>query len=79
VKTAISIPDDVFRQAEAVARRSGVSRSQLVSDALREYLARHAPDEVRESFDRVLADVGEGEDDRFRRVAARRRLKRSTW
>ncbi len=42
MKTAISIPDDVFKVAERLARRTKKSRSQLFSDAVREYVARHA-------------------------------------
>jgi metal-responsive CopG/Arc/MetJ family transcriptional regulator len=36
MKTAVSIPDDLFEQAEELARRSKKSRSQLFADALRE-------------------------------------------
>lgn len=35
VKTAVSIPDEVFEQAERLARERNVSRSQLYADALR--------------------------------------------
>ena len=45
MKTAISIPDDVFERAERLARHTKKSRSQLFSEAVREYVARHAPDE----------------------------------
>jgi len=44
MKTAVSIPDDVFEKAERHARRMGKSRSQLYNHALAEYVARHAPD-----------------------------------
>ena len=42
MKTAISIPDDVFEVAERLARRTKKSRSRLFSDAIGEYVARHA-------------------------------------
>ena len=45
MKTAVSVPDEVFQRAERLAKRMKVSRSELYSRALREYLARHAPDE----------------------------------
>ena len=41
VKTAISIPDELFRELEACSRRLHVSRSRLFATAAREYLARH--------------------------------------
>ena len=78
MKTAVSIPDDVFRQAESLARHSRKSRSQLYSDALKEYVTRHAPDEVTEGMDRVIGELGQPEDT-FVTAAARRILKRTEW
>lgn len=54
MKTAISLPDAVFRAAERQAKRSGKSRSQLYAEALAEYLSRHAPDEVTAAMNRVV-------------------------
>jgi metal-responsive CopG/Arc/MetJ family transcriptional regulator len=78
MKTAVSIPDQVFEQAERLARRTRTSRSHVFSSALREYVARHSPDEVTEAMDRVCADVG-AEDDPFVAQAARRVLEHSEW
>ncbi|MEJ2007092.1 MAG: ribbon-helix-helix protein, CopG family [Acidobacteriota bacterium] len=78
MKTAISIPDEVFEGAERLARRTRKSRSQLFSDALKEYLERHAPDEITEAMNRVCAEVGETRD-AFVSSAARRILRRSEW
>ena len=78
MKTAISIPDEVYEGAERLARRTKKSRSRLFSDALKEYLARHAPDEVTEAMNRACAEAG-GAKDAFVSSAARRILKRSQW
>lgn len=78
MKTAVSIPDDVFEEADRLARRTQKSRSRLFTDALREYVARHAPDEVTEAMNRVVDDVGEPSDP-FVAAAARRILKRTQW
>jgi metal-responsive CopG/Arc/MetJ family transcriptional regulator len=78
MKTAVSIPDEVFRGAERLARRTKRSRSQLFSDALKEYLARHASDEVTEAMDQVCADIATPTDE-FVSSAARRILKQSEW
>jgi len=59
MKTAISIPDELFDQAEKLARRVGKTRSGLYSTAVREYLERHAPDELAAAMDRVCEVVGE--------------------
>ena len=48
MKTAVSIPDEVFEQVEKLAKRTKKSRSRLFTDALREYVARHSPDEITE-------------------------------
>jgi hypothetical protein len=50
----------------------------LFSNALREYVARHAPDHVTEAMNRVCAEVGDGRD-AFVGAAARRALERSEW
>ena len=78
VKTAVSIPDDVFEKAERHARRMGKSRSQLYNHALAEYVARHAPDQVTEAMGRVCARVGQPADS-FLSTASRRILERSDW
>jgi metal-responsive CopG/Arc/MetJ family transcriptional regulator len=78
MKTAISIPNDLFDGAERLARRTRKSRSRLFSDALREYLARHAPDKVTESMDQALEEIGE-EKDEFVSAVARRRLECTEW
>jgi metal-responsive CopG/Arc/MetJ family transcriptional regulator len=78
MKTAVSLPDDVFREAERQARRARKSRSQLYAEALSEYLARHAPDEVTDAMNRVLDQVKQPTDP-FVSAAARRILERSEW
>lgn len=78
MKTAISVPDDVFDSAERLARRERRSRSEIYSTALREYVARHSPDEVTDALDRVMADVGTSRDP-FVARAAERILEHSEW
>jgi metal-responsive CopG/Arc/MetJ family transcriptional regulator len=78
MKTAVSIPDEVFEQAEALAHRAKRSRSELYARALSEYVARHAPDRVTEAMNRVLEEVDEPRD-KFMFRAARRTLERIEW
>jgi metal-responsive CopG/Arc/MetJ family transcriptional regulator len=78
MKTAISIPDEIFEAAERLARRMKKSRSQLFSDAVREYVARHAPEEVTEAMDRVCSEVQDSKD-KFVSSATRRVLEHSEW
>lgn len=78
MKTAISIPDDIFEQAERLIRRAGRSRSEIYSQAIREYVARHSPDEVTEAMNRVCDTVGDP-GDVFVTEVVRRTLKRVEW
>ena len=78
MKTAISLPDAVFRAAERQAKRSQKSRSQLYADALAEYLSRHAPEEVTDAMNRVVDQLDEPRDP-FVLAAARSVLERVEW
>lgn len=78
MKTAISIPDDVFEKAEHLARRMKKSRSQLFSNAVEEYVDRHAPDRVTEAMDKVCAEIGT-ESNPFVSAASRHVLENSQW
>lgn len=55
MKTAVSVPDEVFAQADRVARDRGWSRSQLYTRALEEFLAAQGDDPVTVALD-ALAD-----------------------
>ena len=59
MKTAISIPDPLFNAAESLARRMGVSRSELYQIAVREYVARQRYSIVTETLDEVYGSGGE--------------------
>lgn len=78
MKTAISLPDDVFRDGERLARRLKTSRSRLYADAVREYVARHDPEEVTESYNRI-ADAEPDPADAAWLAASARRLTRVEW
>ena len=55
VKTAVSLPDDLFRLAEAAARRLRVSRSELYANAITEYLNRRQDRAITERLNEVYA------------------------
>jgi hypothetical protein len=73
MKTAISIPDEVFADAERVAKRLGVSRSELFTRAMREFLGVRRGQAVTASYDEAFANA-EDEFREFRNQAARRVL-----
>jgi len=78
MKTAVSIPDEVFEKVERLARREKRSRSEVFSAALREYVARHNPDEITDAINRVCDQVGDQRDE-FVAAAARRVLEKTEW
>jgi predicted transcriptional regulator len=78
MKTAISIPDEVFQAAERLAAALRQSRSQLYSRAVREYVARHSEDSVTAALDAVCAvEFDSGLD--FVRAASTRTLDHNEW
>jgi predicted transcriptional regulator len=78
MKTAISLPDGIFREAERLARRLKKSRSQLYQEAVAEYVARHEPEAITEAMNDLAAKV-DTRLDPFSSRAAGRVLERSEW
>ena len=76
MKTVVSIPGDVFAKAERFARHAKRSRSEVFSAALKEYIARHSPDEVTAAINQALESIGDQEDE-FVSAAARRILEKT--
>jgi predicted transcriptional regulator len=78
MKTAISLPDDLFASADDLARRLDKSRSQLYSEAVAEYLVRHEPETVTERLNAVHDELADGED-RFAQAGAQAILDTVEW
>ena len=71
VKTAISIPDDVFARADALARRLSISRSELYATAVAEYVAKHKDEDVTARLNEVYGELPGRVDPALRRLQAR--------
>ncbi len=56
VKTAVSIPDKIFRSADSLARRLGMSRSKLYATALADFLSRWQGQQVKERLDAIYGE-----------------------
>ena len=63
MKTAISIPDPIFQAAENMAKRLGMSRSELFSVAMSEYIDVHKYQDVTESLNKVYSQSEERLDE----------------
>jgi predicted transcriptional regulator len=78
MKTAISIADAVYADAERLARRVKKSRSQLYTEAIAEYVARHDPEAVTEAMNRACERLDTRVDPAVA-ASARRVLRRTEW
>lgn len=78
MKTAISLPDDLFDEADALAERLGVSRSELYATAVAEYLAKHRDEDVTARLNEVYAKELSGLSPQLRSAQARS-LSSSEW
>ena len=58
MKTAIAIPDALFKEAEAAAKDLGFSRSKLIQTALEEFLQRRRDDKITKSINRYIEKYG---------------------
>jgi metal-responsive CopG/Arc/MetJ family transcriptional regulator len=78
MKTAISIPDDLFDRVEEFARDSGKSRSQVYREALAEYLLRRDTRGLTQAMDEALAEIDETSNE-WLAEAGREVLEQSEW
>jgi len=78
MKTAISIPDKVFAEAERLSRRLKKSRSQVYTEAVTEYIARRDPEAVTEAMNRVCESIDTRPDPAIS-AAARHTLEGVEW
>ncbi len=78
MKTAVSLPDDLFRKTDRLAKQLKLSRSGLIATALRQFMARRDEDAITEQMNRVCAEVDTRPDPWLRRAAVRT-LTRESW
>ncbi len=78
MKTAISLPDDVFTSASALARKLGMSRSGLIAAAVREFVAKHQSAKISERLNAVYATETSALDEPVSRAQAKA-VRRSEW
>jgi metal-responsive CopG/Arc/MetJ family transcriptional regulator len=79
MKTAISLPDELFRQANQVARRLKLTRSELFRRALAAFVASSRDAEVTASYNAAFASEEPVEERKIRQRAAKRVLRDVEW
>ena len=78
MKTAISLPDALFRAVDEQAKRLKLSRSEFLARAASRFLADLEDERVKASYDEAFAE-GSSKDDAFRRRASRDALLAVEW
>jgi metal-responsive CopG/Arc/MetJ family transcriptional regulator len=59
MKTAISIPDELFTLAEITAKKLGIPRSQLFARALEEFIENHSNQSITEKLNKIYPNSSE--------------------
>lgn len=77
MKVAVSIPDPLFAEADRLAKRRKLSRSQLYAQALELLVSREDPTEITRRLDEVYAKVDSRLDRRL--AAAQSEALREEW
>ena len=62
LKTAISIPENIYRDAEDVAKSLGMTRSRLYSAAVADFLNRYRKDDIKAKLNKIHAPGSTGVD-----------------
>ncbi|WP_141003431.1 CopG family transcriptional regulator [Nocardioides humi] len=69
MKTAISVPDEIFARVERVAGRHGMNRSQFYSAAAERYADELEDADLTAAIDAVADEVNADESSRFAAAA----------
>jgi len=81
MKVTVSIPDDLFEQAEKELKRRDVSRSEFYADSLRRHLNDLSDEDIRRRIQNVYARLDQADSgvDFMVKEAARRTFRRNEW
>jgi predicted transcriptional regulator len=71
MKTAVSIPDPVFKAADKLAHRLRISRSHLYAEALQRFVQLHDANAITAKLNEVLASESSSLDPRLQSIQAR--------
>ena len=70
MKTAISLPDELFARAEQLAARLGIARSRLYALALADYVDRHTASSVTQQLNAIYEHEDSELDENLVRLQA---------
>lgn len=78
MKTAISIPDPIFEEADQLAKRLGISRSELYASAIQAYVQTHRAEDITEALNRIYSEEDSSLDPVLAELQAKA-LSRGDW
>jgi len=78
MKTAVSIPDEIYQSADQLAKRLGMSRSELYAKAVSNYINAHKNEAVTKALDQIYAKE-KSEIDPVINVMQLRSLPKEAW
>ena len=72
MKTAVSIPDDIFREVEKVAKEHNYSRSEVFAIALREFLEKLKSQNLLDTLNKVYSEAEEFSEEKTLREKSKK-------
>jgi metal-responsive CopG/Arc/MetJ family transcriptional regulator len=82
MKTAISLPDTLYEDAEETAKSMGIPRSQLFAKALEEFISHYRKESITEKYNDLYSRLGTDEIHNTNSVSVqnlRELTKNDTW
>lgn len=72
MKTAISIPDDLFRKVEGFSKKNRISRSEVFARAVEEFFEKRQSWELLEAVNRACDQAEDPSETKLRKRARKR-------
>jgi metal-responsive CopG/Arc/MetJ family transcriptional regulator len=82
MKTAISLPDTLYEDAEKTAKSMGIPRSQLFAKALEEFINHHKKESITEKYNEIYSQISSEDVSKIESVSImnlRELTKNDTW
>mgnify|MGYP001243135858 CR=1 FL=1 len=82
MKTAVSLPDDLFEKVEELAEELHLSRSRIFAEAVRDYIAKQKNEEILRTLNQVYSEAETEEEKTVRKKNKKRyarTLKAEKW
>ena len=82
MKTAVSLPDDLFEKVDQLAEELHLSRSRIFAEAVRDYIAKQKNEEILRTLNQVYSEAETEEEKTVRKKNKKRyarTLKAEKW